>query len=458
MKSSYAKEADSFVSIRPGTEPFLLLGLLHISLKSGWMDKQYVEKYTLGFDKLFPLLESYTVDRCAAICGIKSSVLSGIALKFTRAPMAVIHPNSGTFSNANATLGAWAWMALHTISANALRPGGIYENIGSIDLVPLLASLRSNDAPRSTVGQQPLLLMQNMGSQLLEEIEQGNIAVLIIAASDVQYPQRQRFFKALRSLECLIVISEEETELTEIADYVLPRSASWEEDDLMAHRNICLPFYAIPYSKAIRSPVGEAKSLTAILQELRQHLSFGFRSSPFGIHLRTMANLLVKGSVESKIRSMWNLLNEEDIPSTAGLHYMGESNRAEWRPVDGKIQLAPTELSHLFEAVHVPTPTGEHPFLLRTSTYIRNPRKNTVAVVQAHPELGFADKAPVWMESLHGKIEATVEATSDIRTDSLQCSFWENPTVLSLLPTQTDAWSGTPVLDGVPCAIYPRSE
>ena len=147
------------------------------------------------------------------------------------------------------------------------------------------------------------------------------------------------------------------------------------------------------------------------------------------MHLRAVANFLGKGSIELKVRSMWNLLNEEDIPSTAGLHYMGESNRAEWRPVDGKIQLAPDELQRLFEHVQAPVATEEHPLLLRTSTYVRNPLKNTVAVVFVHPDLGFTDDALVWIESSYGKIAAVVSVTSDIRPDSLQCSFWENPTV-----------------------------
>jgi anaerobic selenocysteine-containing dehydrogenase len=457
-RSSYAKDADSFFAIRPGTEPFLLLGILHVSVKSGWTDKQYIEKYTEGIEELQHNIKEYSIEKCAEICGITASELSGIALKFTRAPMAVIHPNYGTFSNANATIGAWAWLAVHTISANTLRPGGIYENIGALDLVPVLASLRTKEAPHSKIGNQPLLLMQNMASQLLDEIEAGNISALIICADDILYPQRERLMKALASLECLIVISEKKNYLTEIAHYVLPRSSSWEEDDLMAHRNICLPFYALPYSKAITSSYGNSKSLDSILEELGSRLSFHWRGSQFGFHIRGAAKLMAKGSIENKIRGFWNIVNEKDLPKETGLNYIGETNRAQWRPVDGKIKLAPNELADMISSITIPKPTKKHPFLLRTSTFINFPKTNDIAKVQIHPTNGYSSGEKLWLESPYGTIPAIAAENNEIRTDSLQCSLWENPTVLEILPTKTDPWSGTPILDGVSCSIQKRSE
>ena len=90
--------------------------------------------------------------------------------------MAVVHPNSGTFSNANATLGAWAWAALHSLRQTCFTLGGVYENIGAFDLVPFYASVRMNSAPKSANGV-PLLLMQNMGAQLLEDLRSERLCL-----------------------------------------------------------------------------------------------------------------------------------------------------------------------------------------------------------------------------------------------------------------------------------------
>ena len=114
QKSTYADSADQFIQIRPGTESFLLLGMLQIALKSEWFDRQFVEQYTIGFSELQNYLREYSIERCAEICGIKASILSGLSLKFTCSPMAIAHANPGSFSNPNATLGAWAWLARRT--------------------------------------------------------------------------------------------------------------------------------------------------------------------------------------------------------------------------------------------------------------------------------------------------------------------------------------------------------
>ena len=44
--------------------------MLHQSLKSGWVDQQYVDKYTTGAEELPELLESWTLEG-AQICGVK---------------------------------------------------------------------------------------------------------------------------------------------------------------------------------------------------------------------------------------------------------------------------------------------------------------------------------------------------------------------------------------------------
>ena len=66
--------------------------------------------------------------------------------------MAVIHPGPGTFSGPQADLAAWAWMAIHMVTANALRPGGVFENQGAIDLQPLYVQLHSENALKTRVG------------------------------------------------------------------------------------------------------------------------------------------------------------------------------------------------------------------------------------------------------------------------------------------------------------------
>ena len=458
QKSKYAETADQFIQILPGTESFLLLGMLQIALKSEWFDHQFVRKYTSDFPELQAYLQDYPIERCAKICGIEASVLSGLALRFTRSPMAIAHPNSGTFSNGNATLGAWAWLALQTISANALRPGGIYEHTGSIDLMPVLASARTDQAPKNAAGKQPLLLLQNMGSQLLSDIENGLITHLIVAADDILYPQRKsRLFKALEKLELLVVISEEKASpLAKYAHFLLPRTSPWEEDDILLHRNTTLPFTALPKTQAIKDPFSEAKPLWQILRKLSKKASKGLslpKKSDWGISLRLFGKVMAASTPDKWSHKLWSLLNEEDLAEETSWNYQMETNRAEWRVQDDKIRLVPKQLSELFAQIDIPKTTEQFPFLLPSSTFLRAPQTSEDTKIIVHPKTGLQQGASVRISSSFGQIQANIDLSDAVHPQAVICSFWQYPEILELLPTQTDQFSGTPILDGVACGL-----
>src|SRR4030067_162494 len=57
-----AKKADMYLGIRPGTDGALALALMHVIIKENLYDKDFVEKWTVGFDKLVPHVEPYTHD------------------------------------------------------------------------------------------------------------------------------------------------------------------------------------------------------------------------------------------------------------------------------------------------------------------------------------------------------------------------------------------------------------
>ena len=85
--------------------------------------------------------------------------------------------------------------------------------MGALDLLPLLVGLRTENAPKSQTGGQPLILGQNHSSQLLQEMERGNLETLILLDSP-KLPQQSRFIKALKSLSCSVVLSDVENEYT----------------------------------------------------------------------------------------------------------------------------------------------------------------------------------------------------------------------------------------------------
>src|SRR5882762_9667214 len=51
-RSLTAEKCHRHIALLPGTDSALALGLMHVLLREGWLDRDYIERYTLGFDQL----------------------------------------------------------------------------------------------------------------------------------------------------------------------------------------------------------------------------------------------------------------------------------------------------------------------------------------------------------------------------------------------------------------------
>jgi formate dehydrogenase alpha subunit len=84
--------ADVAVTQRLGSDVAMLNGMMHIILKNGWHDKQYVEERTESFDEFKAVIESYTPDKVETITGIAQSDLEKMAeLYATNSPATLLY-------------------------------------------------------------------------------------------------------------------------------------------------------------------------------------------------------------------------------------------------------------------------------------------------------------------------------------------------------------------------------
>ena len=65
-----AEVADYHLRLRPGTDTALALGWANVIVNEGLYDKEFVQKWTLGFDKLVERLKEYPPARVAEITGL----------------------------------------------------------------------------------------------------------------------------------------------------------------------------------------------------------------------------------------------------------------------------------------------------------------------------------------------------------------------------------------------------
>src|ERR1035441_5969046 len=69
-RSLTAEKCHSHIALLPGTDSALALGLMHVLIRDGLIDRGYVANHTLGFEALSERAGAYPPQRVASICGI----------------------------------------------------------------------------------------------------------------------------------------------------------------------------------------------------------------------------------------------------------------------------------------------------------------------------------------------------------------------------------------------------
>jgi len=82
--------ADIWLRLRPGTDTALALGWLNVIINEKLYDKEFVEKWTVGFDKLKARVQEYPPDKVAEITGVPADQIAEAARMYARSGPAVM--------------------------------------------------------------------------------------------------------------------------------------------------------------------------------------------------------------------------------------------------------------------------------------------------------------------------------------------------------------------------------
>jgi anaerobic selenocysteine-containing dehydrogenase len=90
LRTRTAKRADWHIPIRPGTDAALALGMAHVIVRDGLTDDDYVERHTVGYDRLRERLAEYPPERVAAITGVAAEDVETLARDYATTQPAAI--------------------------------------------------------------------------------------------------------------------------------------------------------------------------------------------------------------------------------------------------------------------------------------------------------------------------------------------------------------------------------
>ena len=235
-----ARVADEHHFVRPGSDAFVLLAMLHV-LTTGTTPA--VASYVDGLATVVGLVADFSPERAEAMSGLPADEIRRLAHELRDADAGVVYSRIGVSAGPWGSVCQWAVNCLNVISGNLDRVGGAMFTTPAIDAVGTgLIGRGHHGAWRSRVRGLPETAGELPVSVLREEIEtpgKGQVrAVLTVAGNPVlSTPDGTRLDSALTDLDFMAAVDIYVNETTRHADVILPPTTALERDhyDLVFH-------------------------------------------------------------------------------------------------------------------------------------------------------------------------------------------------------------------------------
>ncbi len=241
-RTETAREADEHVSIRPGGDAALLLGMVSVLAQKGLIDRERLGRLASGFEEIERRLPGFSPDRVAAHAGVAADTIERLALEFAQAPTAVAYSRIGICNSAFGTLASFATDLLNAVAGRLGAVGGSMFPTPAIDVVELSRQMGADGHARwrSRVRGLPETLGDVPASTLAEEMEtpgSGQVRAFVTYAGNpvLSTPNGRRLAAALAKLEFQVSVDIYLNETTRHADVILPPASKLSEEhvDLM---------------------------------------------------------------------------------------------------------------------------------------------------------------------------------------------------------------------------------
>ena len=119
-----ASKADIFLQVRPGTDDALALSMLNVIINEKLYDKEFVNKWCVGFDQLKERVQGYTPNWASKITWITEKEIIQTARLFATSKHAAIHTRMGVCMSTNTIQTIRAISVLAALCGNLDVKGG----------------------------------------------------------------------------------------------------------------------------------------------------------------------------------------------------------------------------------------------------------------------------------------------------------------------------------------------
>jgi len=268
-RSDTAEKCHQHIALLPGTDGALALGLAHVLIREGWLDRDYIDRYTLGFDALAARVETYPPQRVAQLCGIGAEEIEQLAHDYWHIRPAAIRLNYGMQRAAGGGNAVRAVACLPALAGHWRdAAGGVLlssSGVAEVDSARLYRPDLLGGRTRRTIN------MSTIGADLLHA-DPPIDALIVYDSNPVAVAPQSREVAAGFARDDLftVVLEQFQTDTADYADFVLPATTQLEHADVhKAYGHL----YVLANSPAIE-PLGEALPNSEIFRRLAARMGF----------------------------------------------------------------------------------------------------------------------------------------------------------------------------------------
>jgi anaerobic selenocysteine-containing dehydrogenase len=266
--------ADLHLQLRPGTNVALLNGICNLLISNGWIDRKFIKRHTVYFDRFEAIVSKYTPAVVEKITGVPRKQLRQAAEWIGTSKSTVTTCLQGVYQSNQATATACIVNSMHLLMGKIGKPGSApfqfagqpssmnTRECGADGTYPAyrnwedLAHMRDLAArwnvPVELLGKKPV-----SAPEIFELVEKGFVKVLWVTGTNPAVSMTDRM-RQLRSMAGAFLIVQDcfvNTETAQFADVILPAAMWGEKTGCMtnAERRCSLLLKAV-------EPPGEARS------------------------------------------------------------------------------------------------------------------------------------------------------------------------------------------------------
>jgi thiosulfate reductase/polysulfide reductase chain A len=240
--STAASKSKYWLPIKPSTDIALLLAWIHELIYNEKYDKEYVEKYTYGFEQLKAHVKDFTPEWAYGITTLHPDLIRTTAKEMANAsPAVIVHPGRHVTWYGDDTQRVRCIAILNALLGSWGRRGGFYR--------PAWPDIPAASHPAFPVPAKPWQEILNerfpladlgVSNALVDASipEEGKPAVVkgwIVNGTNLIFtvPDQKRTIEAIQNLELLVAVDTMPMEITGWADVVLPECTYLERYDTL---------------------------------------------------------------------------------------------------------------------------------------------------------------------------------------------------------------------------------